>query len=57
MQRKLKKKTTISIDGDILNKFKVYCRERGMKLSPKVELFMMTELKEYEQKKEIPKRE
>ena len=51
MQRKLKKKTTISIDEDILNRFKVYCREMGMKLSPKVELFMTTELKEYEKRK------
>ena len=41
-------RTTISIDTDILHLFKEYCKEMGMKLSPRIELFMRAELKNYE---------
>lgn len=46
-----KKRTTISIDQDILNKFKDYCKNQGMKLSPKIELFMASEILAYEKTK------
>lgn len=49
--RTTKQRTTISIDRDILRQFKEYCKERGMKLSPKIELFMSLEIKNYERKK------
>ena len=38
-------RTTISIDKNVLKKFKEYCKERGMKLSPKIELYMTLVLK------------
>ena len=44
-------RTTISIDAKILNSFKVYCAEMGMKLSPRIELFMKAELKNHEKQK------
>jgi len=50
MQGSSKKRTTISIDRDVLKKFKLYCKEKGMKLSPKIELFMVSELQDEKKK-------
>lgn len=41
----IKTKVTLSIDKEVLEAFKKYCEERGMKVSAKVELFMKEELK------------
>lgn len=46
-------RTTISIDARILDAFKKYCSENGMKLSPRIELFMKAELEDYEKNKNI----
>lgn len=46
-------RTTISIEINTLNAFKIYCRDNGMKLSPRIELFMKAELADYEKKKNI----
>ena len=43
-----KGRTTLSVDRDVLQKFKNYCRGKGMKLSSKIELFMISEIKNYE---------
>jgi len=39
-------KISMTIDKDILNDFKGYCKENGMKLSPKVEVMMKNCLKD-----------
>jgi antitoxin component of RelBE/YafQ-DinJ toxin-antitoxin module len=36
----MKSKITLTIDEDILKKFKKYCNERGMKVSSKIELLI-----------------
>jgi len=36
----LKKKISMTIDEDIFNAFKEYCRQNGMKVSTKVEILM-----------------
>lgn len=46
-----KQRTTISIDKEILRQFKEYCKERGMKLSPKIEIYMAYEIKKNEKQK------
>jgi|GEM_PF-3761218 len=40
-----KKKITLTIDRKIYNNFMQYCKERGMKVSPKIELMIKIELK------------
>jgi len=44
----VKDKLTLSIDGKVLEKYKKYCEERGMKISSKVEIFMKKELENQE---------
>ncbi len=41
----VKEKITLTIEKDIRNKFAQYCKERGMKVSSKVELLIKGELK------------
>mgnify|MGYP001573395654 CR=1 FL=1 len=43
-----KDRTTLSVDKDILQKFKEYCKGKGMKISSKIELFMIDEIKNYD---------
>lgn len=45
-----KKKITLTVDKRVYDKFAQYCKERGMKVSPKVELLMQIELKMRKQK-------
>jgi len=40
-----KKTVTLSIDGDVYDKYKKYCEENGFILSKMVEKFMREELK------------
>lgn len=40
-----KKRINLSIDDGIYEKFQKYCRERGMVVSKKVELYMKEESK------------
>lgn len=36
----MKKKVTMTIDEGVYERFKKYCEDRGMKVSPKIELYM-----------------
>lgn len=42
----VKEKITLTVEKDIRKKFAEYCKERGMKVSSKVEILMKEELKE-----------
>ena len=44
----MKRKISLTIDGVTYQKFLRYCKERGMKVSSKVELMMLSELKKGE---------
>lgn len=46
-----KKKITITIDEDIFESFKSYCKQHGMKISTKVELLMKDSVKNTSLKK------
>lgn len=48
-----KKKITITIDKDIFEQFKSYCKNNGMKISTKVELLMKDSVKDTSLKKFI----
>lgn len=39
-----KMKITLSIDRNVFREFNEYCKERGMKISPKVEIMMKKEI-------------
>jgi len=41
----MKQRINLSIEKKIHEKFQAYCKQRGMKVSSKVELFMIEELK------------
>jgi len=41
----VKKTITMTIDENVLNDFKSYCRQNGMKLSTRVELLMLENVK------------
>lgn len=36
----MKQRVLLSIDGEVHKQFKKYCEERGMKMSPKIELLI-----------------
>jgi len=39
-------KVTLSVDRKIFKEFSDYCKKRGMKISPKVEIMMKKEISE-----------
>lgn len=39
-----KERITISIDKKIIKKYKDYCKKKGLKVSPQVELFIKSQL-------------
>lgn len=41
-----KLKITLSVNRKIFKEFSKYCKERGMKISPKVEIMMKKEISE-----------
>ena len=41
---KLKKRITLTVDEEIFEKFKQYCKENGMKVSTRLEVLMEKEL-------------
>lgn len=45
-ERDKKMKITLSVDRNIFREFSEYCRERGMKISPKIEIMMKKEISE-----------
>jgi len=41
----MKQKISLTVEKDVYQKFLKYCRERGMKVSSKVELLMLDQMK------------
>ncbi len=46
----VKKNVTMTIDEDVLNDFKSYCRQNGMKISTRIERLMADGLNEIKKK-------
>jgi hypothetical protein len=44
----MKQKISLTIEKDVYKTFLQYCKERGMKVSSKVELLMIAEMKKKE---------